>query len=106
MYVNMFVYIFLLVVLGLYFVVLVSFVLKRKEVGMLYGVGCLVEVVGYFVNNELREELVFKRCVNKEEFLEWMGVGGRGNGGIDMSLRWYFGFGGEGVVGVLFIGGE
>ncbi|KAK4682549.1 hypothetical protein QC764_117140 [Podospora pseudoanserina] len=106
MYANMPAYTLLLAVLGLYLVALVSLVPKRKEVGMPHGVGCLAEVVGYLVNNELREELAFKRCVNKEELLERMGAGGRGNGGIDMSPRWYFGFGGEGVAGVPLIGGE
>ncbi|KAK4199624.1 putative phosphoribosylaminoimidazole-succinocarboxamide synthase [Triangularia verruculosa] len=106
MYANMPAYILLLAVLSLYLVALVSLVPKRrKEMGMPHGVGCLAEMIGYLVNNELREELPFKRCVNKEELLERMGAGSRGNGGIDMSPRWYFGFGGEGAAGVPLMGG-
>ncbi|KAK4178887.1 putative phosphoribosylaminoimidazole-succinocarboxamide synthase [Triangularia setosa] len=106
MYANMPAYCLLLAVLSLYLLALISLVPKRKEMGMPHGVGCLAEIVGYLVNNELRDELAFKRCVNKEELLERMGAGSRGNGGIDVSPRWYFGFGGEGTAGAPLMGGE
>ncbi|KAK0718874.1 hypothetical protein B0T21DRAFT_338737 [Apiosordaria backusii] len=99
MYANMPVYCLLLAVLSLYLLALVSLVPKRKGMGMPHGLTSLAEILGYLVNNELRDELAFKRCVNKEELLERMGAG-RGEGeGIDVAPRWYFGFGGEGTAG-------
>ena len=84
-----------LALLVLYLAGLVAALPYRHGFRMPHGVGCLAEVMGFVVNEELLAERCFKGVRSKGELEGKMGLGRGDDGG-----RWVFGEGQDGVLGV------
>ena len=90
MFPNMAIYGLLLAMLVVYFLALLSFFPARQAMRLPHGVTRLAEIIGFLTNDELRDELVFRRCHSRNEMLDKMGVG---RGEPELQPRWVFGVG-------------
>lgn len=95
MYPSLPVYAITLALLVLYLVGLVAALPYRHDFRLPHGVGCLAEIIGFLVNDDLLRERCFKNVRSKGELELKMGLGRGDDGG-----RWMFGDGGDGVLGV------
>jgi hypothetical protein len=80
------------IVLGLcvlYLGGLMALVPFRHMMRLPHGVGCLAEIMGFLMNEELREEGVFRDVRSKAELVGRLAAGGR-----EGEARWCFGVGG------------
>ncbi|KAK4168657.1 protein piccolo [Cladorrhinum sp. PSN259] len=88
MFPNVAIYGCLLAMLVVYFLALLSFFPARQAMRLPHGVIRLAEIIGFLVNDELRDELAFKRCMNRDEMLEKLGLG---RGEPELEPKWVFG---------------
>ncbi|KAK3994935.1 protein piccolo [Cladorrhinum sp. PSN332] len=88
MFPNVAVYGCLLSILVVYFLALLSFFPGRQAMRLPHGVTRLAEMIGFLVNDDLRDELAFKRCMTRDEMLDKMGVG---RGEPELEPKWVFG---------------
>ncbi|KAK4232230.1 protein piccolo [Podospora fimiseda] len=90
MFPNVAIYGCLLAMLVVYFLALLSFFPSRQAMRLPHGVTRLAEIIGFLVNDELRDELAFKRCMSRDEMLDKLGVG---RGEPELEPKWVFGVG-------------